>query len=277
MGAVLALLSSVMWGSADFMAGTLSRRRPALAVAGSAQVVGLLIMVIVATAAGAWALDTLASVWVWGVLASLSGLTGLVFFYQALAVGRMTIVSPIAALGVLVPLGAGLLTGETPAPWQYLGIVVAVAGVVLACGPELEGSVGLRPVLYAGIAALMFGLFLTFVAVGAQTSAVMTMTTQRATSTLLAVVAALAARSLGGLQPGDLPIIGVIGGFDVGANLIFGIATTMGLLAVISVLGSLYPVVTVLLAWLIHRERLRGVQYLGVSLALVGVIAISAG
>ena len=91
------------------------------------------------------------------------------------------------------------------------------------------------------------------------------------------VLAALAARSLGGLQPGDLPIIGVIGGFDVGANLIFGIATTMGLLAVISVLGSLYPVVTVLLAWLIHRERLRGVQYLGVSLALVGVIAISAG
>jgi drug/metabolite transporter (DMT)-like permease len=276
MAALLALLSSLMWGTGDFLGGWLSRRIPALAVLGYSQIVGFVIMWAVAFGSGEWRIGWGPYV-IWGVLASICGFTGLAAFYTALALGRMGVVSPIAALGVLVPLGAGLLRGETPLPWQYLGIVLAVVGVVLASGPEVTGAAGVKPVLLACVAALAFGLFLVFVAIGSETSAVMTMTAQRTTSTILVVVMALAARSTGGVQVRDAGWLIVIGAFDVLANLLFGIAATMGLLAIVSVLGSLYPVVTVLLAWSVLKERLSPVQYVGVAVALVGVAAISLG
>ena len=275
MPALLALLSSVLWGTADFLGGTLSRRRAVLAVVAASQVCGFVVMVVVALAVRAWTPDL---AWLpWAVGASLSGFTGLVLFYGALARGTMGIVSPIASLGVLVPLAVGLLGGEVPAPLQYLGIVLAVVGIVLASGPELSGQASLQPVLMALGSALMFGISLTCIAKGSATSVLMTMTGMRATSTLIALVLLLAVRSSGGLVVRDVPMLVAIGAFDVLANVSYGAASTLGLLAVVAVLGSLYPVVTVLLAWWVHHERLRPVQYAGVVTALLGVAAISAG
>lgn len=275
MPALLALLSSVLWGTADFLGGTLSRRRAVLAVVAASQVCGFVVMVVVALAVRAWTPDL---AWLpWAVGASLSGFTGLVLFYGALARGTMGIVSPIASLGVLVPLAVGLLGGEVPAPLQYLGIVLAVVGIVLASGPELSGQASLQPVLMALGSALMFGISLTCIAKGSATSVLMTMTGMRATSTLIALVLLLAVRSSGGLVVRDVPMLVAIGAFDVLANVSYGAASTLGLLAVVAVLGSLYPVVTVLLAWWVHHERLRPVQYAGVATALLGVAAISAG
>ncbi len=267
-----------MWGTADFLAGELSRRRAALAVAGASQLVGLAFMLLVLLLSGEYAAGVpLGDYLGWAVLASISGLGGLVAFYTALASGRMGVVSPIASLGVLVPLGVGLLRGESPTGAQTLGILVAVVGVVLASGPEVSGRVGVRPVLLGLLAALMFGLFAVFLAYGSQESAVLTLTAQRATSAIIIVVAAVIAGSAGGLRRSDVPRLAVIGVFDVGANLAFGIATTMGLLAVVAVLGSIYPVVTVILAWAVLRERLLPVQYVGVTATLLGVAVIAAG
>jgi drug/metabolite transporter (DMT)-like permease len=277
-GALLALASSAMWGTADFLAGELSRRRAAIAVAGASQIVGLLVMLVALVVTREYARGIpLTDYLGWAVLASLSGLGGLVAFYTALSTGRMGVVSPIAALGVLVPLAVGLLRGESPTGLQTLGIVVAVVGVVLASGPEVSGRVGLRPVLLACVAALLFGLFTVFLANGSEVSPVLTLTAQRTTSTVLALAAALVAGSIGGLQRGDVPRLVVIGSFDLGANLAFGIATTLGLLTIVSVLGSIYPVVTVILAWAVLRERLLPVQYVGVAATLAGVAAIAAG
>ena len=105
----------------------------------------------------------------------------------------------------------------------------------------------------------------------------MTMTAQRTTTTIVVIIMALVARGVGDLQRSDIGWLVAIGTFDIVANLVFAIATTMGLLAIVSVLGSLYPVVTVVLAWLVLRERLAPAQYVGVAVALVGVAAISAG
>jgi drug/metabolite transporter (DMT)-like permease len=277
-GILLALASSAMWGTADFLAGELSRRRAALAVAGASQLVGLAFMLVALLLSGEYAAGVPFREYVgWAILASLSGLSGLVAFYTALASGRMGVVSPIASLGVLVPLGVGFLRGESPSGLQDFGILIAVVGVVLASGPEVSGKVGLRPVLLALLAALMFGLFAVFLAAGSQASAVLTLTAQRTTSALVIVVLALIVGSIGGLQRSDLPRLTVIGVFDVGANLAFGIATTLGLLAVVAVLGSIYPVVTVILAWAVLRERLLPVQYIGVAATLVGVALIAAG
>jgi drug/metabolite transporter (DMT)-like permease len=272
---LLALSSSVMWGGSDFLGGLLSRTRRAHAVVAGSQVCGLLTVALVALATGAWHGST---AWVvWAVLAGLVGAVGLVCFYTALGCGAMGVVSPIAAMGAIVPVLLGLAQGESPSGLVVAGLVLALLGVVTASGPELEGGAGTRPVLLAAVAGICFGAALVCIGRGAQTNAIMTLTGMRVTSVGLFLVAALALRTTGGLRPRDLGPLAVIGVSDVGANLLFAIATQRGLLSVTAVLGSLYPVVTVLLARFLLHERLRLVQQVGVVAALTGVALVSAG
>jgi drug/metabolite transporter (DMT)-like permease len=275
---LLALTSSLSWGTADFIGGQASKRYPALFVVGVSQAFGLFMMLVVATSAGAWSAppDYLP----WAVLASLSGFTGLALFYAAMATGAVGVVSPITALGGLGPIILGLATGDRPTAVQYVGLVVALVGVVLASGPELGGEAGARPVLLALGATVLFGTALAAIAVGSRTSAVMTMTGMRAVTTAVLAVVGLLALARGRRRRiearADWLRMGVIGVLDVSANLFYGLATIDGVLSLVSVLGSLYPVVTVLLAWQFLGERLRPIQYAGVALALGGVAAIVA-
>jgi uncharacterized membrane protein len=273
--AVLALLSSALWGSSDFLGGTLARRLPALVVVGASQAIGLVTIGVVAVAAGAY--DAPLDYLPWAVLAGLSGMVGLTCFYVALAIGTMGIVSPIAALGVVVPVVIGLAGGEVPAAEALVGIAVAIVGVVLASGPELAGRAGLRPVLLAGVSAVGFGIALYAIARGSDTSTLMTMVSMRLVSVVVlgvVVLVQLGRPSLGGR---DLGLIGIVGVGDVLANLCFGVASTKGDLPTVAVLGSLYPVATVLLARGLHGERLGRIQQVGVGAALVGVVLISHG
>jgi drug/metabolite transporter (DMT)-like permease len=282
--ALLALLSSLLWGSADFAGGTLSRRLPATFVVGASQVAGLASIVVVAVLAGELGAPT--GYLPWAVAAGLAGLVGLVSFYAALAAGTMGVVSPIAALGVVVPVVVGLARGERPAALQLVGIGVAVAGVVLASGPELSGRAGARPLVLAVVAALGFGLALLFIAEGSQTSTLMTLVAMRATSVsvLTVTLAAMAARHrrtssspVPRLGRRDVGLVTLVGLGDVAANLTFGLASTRDLVSVVAVLGSLYPVVTVLLARVVHAERLGRAQTVGVAGALAGVALIGVG
>lgn len=275
MAALLALLSSVMWGSADYVAGKLSRRRHVLVVLGGTQTVGLIAMLLAATVTGAW--SDPAGYLGWAVLASLSGATGLALYYRALAIGTMGVVSPIAALGVLVPLAVGLADGEQPTALQSVGIVLAIVGVVAASGPEVHGDAGWTPVLLAGGSAVFLGTSLVAIAQGSESSVVMTMTVMRITTVSLMALALLALRRPVSVSRAEVPAFAAVGLMDVGANLAFGAASTLGLLSLVSVFGSLYPVATILLARFIDHERLRPIQQVGVALALAGVAAISAG
>lgn len=280
MAVFLALLSSLLWGSADFLGGTISRRRMAVLVVVTSQAAGLVGIALVALVAGAFD-DPTDYLW-WAVGAGLAGMLGLVCFYAALAMGTMGVVSPIAALGVVVPVLVGLARGERPATIQLVGITIAVLGVVLASGPELSGRAGARPLVLAALSALGFGLALLFIAEGARTSTLMTLVTMRVTSvTVLAVALAAAARRLArgrlSLDRRDVALVTVTGMADVAANLTFGLASTRGLVSIVAVLGSLYPVVTVLLARVIHAERLGAAQTVGVAGALGGVVLIAAG
>lgn len=275
MAALLALLSSVLWGSADYLAGKLSRRRHVLVVLGGTQTVGLGAMLLVATLTRSWSAP-LGYVG-WAVLASLSGATGLALYYRALAIGTMGVVSPIAALGVLVPLAVGLGSGEQPTTLQIVGIVLALMGVVAASGPEVHGDAGWAPVLLAGGSAVFLGTSLVAIAQGSDSSVVMTMTVMRITTVSLMGLALLAMRRSVSVSRVEVPAFAAVGLMDVGANLAFGLASTLGLLSLVSVFGSVYPVATILLARFIDHERLRPIQQAGVVLALAGVAAISAG
>jgi drug/metabolite transporter (DMT)-like permease len=187
-------------------------------------------------------------------------------FYRALSIGTMGVVAPVAALGVAVPVVVGLARGESPSVLQLLGIVIAVVGVVLASGPELSGrgAGGGLALLLAGGAAVGFGLVLLLVAKaseGDSGSVVMTLLTMRVTSVsvMLLLIAAMAGRR--GWRPqvrrGDLPVLALIGAADAAANGTYAIASRSSLVSVASVLASLYPVVTALLAFQLLGERRR--------------------
>lgn len=289
MSAALALLSSVLWGAADFLGGTVSRRFHPLAVVGGSQAFGLLGLLVVAASVGE--LNAGLGYLPWGIAGGLVGLVALASFYTALAAGTMGVVAPVAALGVVVPVVIGVGTGESPSTGQLFGIAVAVVGVVLAAGPQLgggaapavrSGSSGRRsrrpsPLVLAGVAALGFGLVLVFVAAGSRHSAVMTLLAMRVASVSTLTVLALRLRTVGGLRRGEIGVLVAIGAGDTLANAAYAVATHSGLVSVTAVLASLYPAVTVLLARGVHGERMRRVQNTGVVVTLAGVALIAAG
>jgi drug/metabolite transporter (DMT)-like permease len=271
---LLALASSACWGTSDFFAGLVSRRRPAVAVVGWTQGLAFLVIsVVVLTQLG----DVVWTGWpAWSVAAGAAGITGLLCFYTALSTGTMGVVAPIAALGVVVPVLLGVAGGEAPSPWTWVGILVAVIGVTMASGPELSGDVSLRPVALAGVAAVGFGTALYCIDRGARTSTLMTMWGMRLTSVVVFVTLALVLRSVGGVVTREVPSLLLIGCGDLLANVLFAVASSRGQVSVASVLASLYPVVTILLARGVLGERLRLVQKVGAALSLAGAAVIAA-
>lgn len=275
MAALLSLLSAVMWGSADFLGGVTARRRSAVALYLGSQAFGFLVLLVVVLIRGDWHAP-LGYVG-WGIGLGIAGLVSMVAFYRALALGPMGLVSPLVAVAVVVPVIVGFLSGETPNAKEIAGIAIAFVGVLLASGPELTGASSMRPLVYTAIAAAGFGFLYVGMAKGSETSPSMTMLTYRTVSVVILIVALVIARNAGGLTRGDIPVLAAIGILDATANLLFGIASTLGMLTTTSVLSSLYPVVTAVLAAVFLRERLRPIQYAGVTVAMIGVVLISAG
>jgi drug/metabolite transporter (DMT)-like permease len=162
MSAAIALLASLLWGTADFLGGTASRRLPVATVLAVSQGVALLGLLPLALVLGAF--DEPRGYLLPGIAAGVCGLVALAAFYRALALGTMGVVAPIAALGVVVPIGAGLLDGESLSGLQVAGILAALGGVVLASGPELSGKAGAQPLVLAAVAAVGFGAVLVLLA-----------------------------------------------------------------------------------------------------------------
>lgn len=275
MAVVIALAASLMWGTSDFIGGAASRRLRPLEVYAVAQVIGLVVLWIVLLVAGE--ASAVPDVLVPGAIAGVGAFVGMIALYRALSIGPMGIVAPTASLGVIVPVAYALVGGESPAPLQMLGILLALAGILLACGPELSSPNGLTPLLLAGVAALTLGGSMVFMAQGAATSALATTTVLRIVAILLCVGAILIMRWRLQVTRRDLPSVTAIGLLETGANVGFGVATTLGMLAITAVLASLYPVVTAILAAVVFRERLRPVQYAGVVCAMAGVVLIAMG
>ena len=275
-GPLLALGSALTWGVADFSGGMLSRRLPSAAVVGVSQACSLVALLVLLPFMPA----PTSSGWIgWAIVAGLAGSGALVCFYRALAFGTVGVVSPISALAVSIPVIAGFAAGEQPRTLQVAGIIAAITGAVLASGPELRGEqhVKQRAIWYALAAAVGFGITMLAIARGSASSPMFTMVGMRSASVAAFGVAAIVLRSVGGVRPGDLPKLALLGLGDVTANALLGFATTMGLLSITAVLSALYPVVTVGLAAVILHERMKPVQIAGVVLAFVGVGLIAGG
>jgi drug/metabolite transporter (DMT)-like permease len=278
MAALLALISSGLWGAADYHAGNLSKKFPPTAVLSVTQIIGLIFGVILATSTNSWGAQALGSngYLLPGIAAGLCGYAGLICLYAALASGRMGVVSPISAMSGLVPvLYAVIFLGERFNTLVTIGVILALLGAFLASGPEVSQGLPLKPIALAVGAALGFGGALTFMAQGSESSALMTMVAMRGATFFISVVILFRLRGTGGMGKTHIPLLIFIGVADFSANLILGVATTKGLVSLAMVFGSLFPIMTALLAFIYLNERLHKVQYAGIISAVVGVAMIA--
>jgi drug/metabolite transporter (DMT)-like permease len=276
-----ALLSSVLWGMSDYWGGFKSRSLSVPVVLMGTYGASLTAMLIFVAARGEGPPSS-AHV-VTALAAGLVGIAGLSAFYRALSIGTMSIVAPIAATGVALPVIAGLIGGDEPGLTGAIGLGLAIAGIVLASREDDESSVGLREqrlsVVLAIVAGLGFGSYFVLAEFGSRGDVAWTLLLSRVTGFPVIALIALLALRRGATRPGRsaLGALAVIGLLDLGANALFNQASTMGELSSVAVASSLYPVVTVFLAALLLGERVRGVQRVGVLVALVGVVLIAAG
>jgi drug/metabolite transporter (DMT)-like permease len=275
----LALAASLAWGCSDFLGGMQTRRQRLLGVLLVSQAAGLAIVLPVALVSG----EPLpgGSGALWAMTAGLAELIAFAAFYRALAIGTMSVVAPISATAAAVPVLVGLAEGERPGGLQIAGMAAALAGVILAsrepveegCPPANRAAIGLALVAAAG-----FGTFFVGIDRASATAEVpWVIVVQRCCSVSLLVIATLVVRPSLPRDGASLLVLAAVGLLDLGANGLYALATTKGLLSVVSVLGSLYPAVTVVLARFVLAERIARVQEVGVVLALAGVVAISAG
>jgi uncharacterized membrane protein len=271
----LGLAASVSWGVADFLGGLKSRQLHVLSVLVFSQVVG---MVLVGVLVALWAdRPPDARFLVYGALAGLSGLIGLAAFYRGMAVGAMAVVAPISATGAAIPVVVGVATGDRPSAIQGTGLLLALLGVVIA---SREGTARAGVAAGTGLAlaaAAGFGGFFVGMDAASDGGVLWALLAARTFDVALLAGMALLVRPGLALSGRDTRDIAAVGLFDVAANALFALASTEGLVSLVAVLASLYPVVTILLARAVLGERVRTSQGVGIVLALVGVAAIAGG
>jgi drug/metabolite transporter (DMT)-like permease len=277
LGIGLGLGSSVAWGISDFLGGLQSRRISALTVLLVSQPVGLVLALVFAVVAGGDPLSGRDAAIAAGAGATV--VLALGAFYRAMALGSVSVVATIGALGVLVPVAAGVIQGDRPAAIQAAGAVVGITGVVLVArepDPEWRAA-GRTSVGLAALAALGFGTFFLGLDAASGPEPAWTIVAARAGGVATLLIAAAFARPSLRIGRTLLPALLAIGCFDVLANSLFAVATNHGLLSLVAVAGSLYSAVTVVLARFVLGERLAPPQRAGVAVALAGVAMIAAG
>ena len=301
MGVILGLLSAVAYGAADFIGGLASRRSSALSVVIVSQLSGLIVLLALLPllpAATPSRSDLL-----WGALAGLGGAAGITLLYRGLAIGRMSLVSPITAvIAAIVPLAAGLLARERPSLPALIGVAIALIAVVLVSSTETPGEpasnaapglVGsprksntanavrtwwLQPgLIEAVLSGVGIGIFYVLIAHTSRHAGLWPLACSRSASMGIMVALALVSKRSLAPQRSSLAAIIFAGVLDMVANALFLIATRFGMLSIVAVLASLYPASTVLLARIILHEKLSRLQLAGVACALVAIGLISAG
>lgn len=286
MTAVLALSTSLLWGLADFGGGLITRRMSALTVVVVSQVLAAAVLGVIVVATGGFA-EWGEQLW-FAAAAGVVGPVAMLAFYKALARGPMGVVSPLASLAVAVPVGAGLLLGERPGWVQGAGILVAVAGVVLAGGPELRGApVQRQTIALTLVSAVGFGAVMALIehaGTGTMAGLFLALFVQRILNVVVGGVALYAQvrRGVPALPEGGrgavvaaLPALAFVGLADVAANGTYMLATSHGPVTTAAVLASLYPVITALAARGVLNERMRAVQTVGAGLALFGTVLLA--
>src|SRR5580765_679764 len=273
---VLALGASLSWGLADFFGPLQGRVLGALRALVYVQLGGLLAIAVMVAIRGEGPKSAVALL---AIPAAISGTLGLFAYYRGIAVGAISIVAPIAGVSAVVPVVVGIASGESPSTLQLTGIACALLGVFFAArepgsGGESRFAAGVG---LAILAAIGFGGYFPFMHAAGNADFWWASLIFRLASTSVILVAVAVVRPALGVPLRVLPWLALIGFGDMFGNLLYAAASTSGLVSVTSVLASLYPIVTVVLARIILSERVARTQEAGIGLTLAGVVLISAG
>lgn len=305
--AVLGLVGAFVYGSADFLGGIAARRISAIRVTAIAALSGLVLLLIALPfVGGEWSAAAVG----WGALSGVTGAIAISLLYACLAIGPMSILSPLTALvSAVVPMTWGLLGGEQFGPIGYVGLCLALVAVVLVGFVPEKGAVrpSLRGILMAVGSGAMIGAFLIIIDQTPDSSGLVPLVMNRGVNgaIMLAVVGLLALRSRARsrmtvsvaagsahqdalLQPADRPTIAsgwlpglpfalACGVLDTAANILMLFGLRIGDLAAFSVLIALYPAGTIVLAAAVLRERIAPIQWVGLALAVTaaGMLAVA--
>ncbi|MEJ3659084.1 EamA family transporter [Actinomycetes bacterium KLBMP 9759] len=276
MAVLIALPASIGYGIADFAGGLAARRAPVLAVTAGAQAAGLLALLpMIGLVPGAPSV----AAFLIGALGGIAGATGLLLYLRGLSVGPMGVIAPLSSVvGAGLPLAVGLAGGERPGPLALLAVVIALAAILLATAGSTKGSSARLGSLYGLAAGLGFGLFFVMMDATPAGSGLWPLLAGRITSTTLLGLLLLAGRMTveRATLRAALPLVVLSGAVDTLSNVLFLIATRLGDLGVSAVLVSLYPVVVVLLARVVLKERLTGMQLTSAGLALGASVLLAA-
>ncbi len=271
------LAAAASWGAGDFSGGLATRRSGSvLAIVILSQLLGGFLLALLALAfKEPWpqGRDLL-----WGAAAGLSGAIGLVSLYKGLAVGRMGVVAPVTAVfSAALPVLVSFLLEGLPTPIQFAGFALALAAVWLVSGADSQHPIRRQDLTLPLAAGLGFGGFFIFadqVTMGAVLWPIVV--ARSASSSFLLLLLLIRRQSQHPPSRQQLPLIALVGLLDTGGNAFFILAAQAGRLDMASVLSSLYPAVTVFLAWLFLQEKLTRQQGMGIVLAVTAVILITA-
>jgi drug/metabolite transporter (DMT)-like permease len=276
LGVLLALSSSLMWGVADYLGGLQSRKRQVLVVVLISQLAGLCLVVAIVAGRGVAfpGVEDMLPAAVAGVM----GAFCIVIFYLALSYGPISIVAPVLASSACIPVIYGLVTGERPSSLQLTGLAVTLTGVILVSVVHDGGHArGRRGIGFGVVAALLLGSLLVVFSRASAADPYWAPLVLRVFSLTTVAVFVLVRRVRVRVDRRGVLVIALIGMLDALANVAYSVATTLQLLAVVAVLSSLFPVVTVALARIHLGERVTRLQQAGSLLTMAGVLLVAAG
>lgn len=276
---IFGLLSALTWGAGDFTGGLATRKVGAVRAVFYASVIGLIAVLACAYLFGE-PFPAISTLWI-AMFAGVFGCLGLLLLYAAMANGTMSIAAPVSALlAAALPVMVGMVTEGLPELLTLLGFVFALLAVWMVS----QGEGGIRNILshladlkLPLLAGLGFGLYFVFMHNATDTGAILwPMVASRTASVLLLLGYMLITRtSFRITDMSSLPVITLNGVLDLTGNGFFILAAQAGRLDVASVLSSLYPGSTVLLAWIFLRERLTRSQWIGIAAALTAIVLMT--
>src|SRR5512132_1553771 len=274
----LGALVALAYGSGDFLGGFASQRLRTSTVLLGAQSVGLAVAFLLVIVLRDASPD--AHVYVLSAIAGAVGVVAVALLYRGLAVGRMSVVAPVSAVGgAVLPVVWGLLRGERPSALAWVGIALALMAIVIVGrGAEHDPAPSVTPLhelaLGAG-AGIGFGIVFILFSESASGSGLWPVLIARCTSVPLLIGTVIVLRQPPRVtRSGLAPVLGA-GLFDVTANALIVLAIRRGLLSLVAPVASLYPATTVLLARLVLHERIGRQRAGGLALGLVGLALIA--
>lgn len=270
----LGLASAISWGAGDFSGGLASKRTSAYSVVALSQFVSMILLILAGFILPEETISTQDIII--GALAGVCVATGLVALYTGLAQDKMGVVAPVTAVvAAIVPVIFSIFLEGLPQPLQIIGFGIALISIWLISRADQNSRFQLGDLKLPVFAGIGFGVFFILIERVSDNAIWWPLVSARITSICLVLVAAILTQKLNAPNAYQLPIIALAGIFDTGGNVFYALATRFGRLDIAAILSSLYPAVTVILAWIILKERLTLYQWLGVVMVLLAVILIT--